>query len=45
VALVGLGYSLWRGERTPAAVAILDAVNSQVDAVVVNWADAADISG
>jgi hypothetical protein len=31
VALVGLGYSLWRGQRTPAALPIPSTVGSQLD--------------
>jgi len=31
VALVGLGYSLWREQRTPAARTLPDAVNAQLD--------------
>jgi hypothetical protein len=33
LALVGLGYSLWRQQRTPAAPSILDSVSLQLDAV------------
>jgi hypothetical protein len=33
VALIGLGYSLWRERRTPAAARMLNTVDSQVDAV------------
>jgi hypothetical protein len=31
VALIGLGYSLWRDQRTPPARTLPDAVNSQLD--------------
>src|SRR5213080_3843213 len=33
LALVGLGYSLWRSQRTPAAAPILNPVSSQLDVV------------
>jgi len=33
LALVGLGYSLWRQQRTPAAPSILNSVSLQLDAV------------
>ena len=33
VALIGLGYSLWRQQRTPAAPSILNSVSLQLDAV------------
>src|SRR3989454_1016950 len=33
LALVGLGYSLWRPQRAPAAPPILNSVSSQLDAV------------
>jgi hypothetical protein len=33
LALVGLGYSLWRGQRTPTALPILDHVSSDLDPV------------
>ena len=32
-ALVGLGYSLWRGQRTPAARPSVNPVSSQLEAV------------
>ncbi|HEY8622121.1 MAG TPA: hypothetical protein VIM01_18855 [Dermatophilaceae bacterium] len=31
VALIGLGYSLWRGQRTPAAASLPSTVSSQLD--------------
>src|SRR5438309_2230116 len=33
LALVGLGYSLWRSQRAPAAPPILNSVSSQLDVV------------
>ena len=32
VALVGLGYSLWRDQRTPATASVASAIDSQLDA-------------
>jgi hypothetical protein len=34
VALVGLGYSLWREQRTPAAVSVTSPISSQLDPAV-----------
>jgi hypothetical protein len=33
VAFVGLGYSLWREQRTPAAVPVSSPIGSQLDPV------------